>query len=379
MLSGYKAILCSPGFLFLYQQSGDSDDYALASRLSHFLINSEPDGELQQLANDGRLQEPEALRSQTERLLGNPEFRRFIESFLDYWLDLRRISATTPDSSLYPEYQLDDLLVESMINETREYFSRLVQLNLPARRLIASDVAMLNERLATHYGISGVTGVTLRRVNLPKGSPRGGMMTQASILKVTSDGTTTSPVLRGTWVADRLLGIRVPSPPENVGAVEPDTRGAASIREILDRHRDSEQCAVCQRVIDPYGFALEGFDVMGAARTHYRAVGGKPYAGGGHNGRPFEFHDALPAETEGRLPGGDRFTDVRELKTVLLQHEDRIAHNLLARLIVYAAGSPIGFSDRQEVDAMISRLEESEYGVRSMIHEVVQSRIFRHK
>ena len=179
MLGGYKGGLCSPGFLYMKQQPGQLDDYALACRLSYFLANSAPVETLRQLASRSELQQPAVLCAQTERLLNRPETRRFIDSFTDYWLDLRRIADTAPDGSLYPDYQLDDLLVESMTEETRAFFEELLANDLPARNLVASNFAMLNERMAAHYGIADVDGSHFRKVNLPAGSTRGGLMTQA--------------------------------------------------------------------------------------------------------------------------------------------------------------------------------------------------------
>src|SRR5205085_4961747 len=164
---------------------------------------------------------------------------------LDYWLDLRRIDVTAPDSALYSDYYLDDLLVDSAREETQQFFAELVRADLPARNIVDSDFAMLNERLALHYGLPTVQGVALRRVALPADSPRGGLLTQASVLKVTANGTTTSPVLRGAWIMERIMGQDLPLPPASVPAVEPDIRGAVTIRQQLDNHRADESCAMC--------------------------------------------------------------------------------------------------------------------------------------
>ena len=206
------------------------------------------------------------LRQQTERLLDDRRSGQFINAFLDYWLDLRLIDRTSPDVELYPEYDLDDLLVESAVDETRLFFAELLTRNLGVSNLIDSDFTYLNNRLAVHYGIPGVEGIEMRRTSLPEDSVRGGILTQASVLKVTANGTTTSPVLRGVWVMTRLLGKAPPPPPSAVPAVQPDTRGATTIREQLDKHRSNETCNACHRNIDPAGFALESFDVLALAR-----------------------------------------------------------------------------------------------------------------
>ena len=215
------------------------------------------------------------LRAQTERMLTDAKSRRFVDAFLDYWLDLRRIVATAPDEGLYPDYYLDDLLAESALDETGAFFAELLRGDLPARNLVASDFAMLNEKLAEHYGLPAVAAVALRKVALPADSVRGGLMTQASVLKVTANGTTTSPVLRGAWILERLLGQPPSPPPPSVPAVEPDIRGASTIRQQLDKHRTLESCATCHTKIDPPGFALESFDVMGG----YRGVTGRSARG----------------------------------------------------------------------------------------------------
>src|SRR5207247_3026094 len=213
MIAAYAAVFCSPQFVYLEEKPGRLDDYALASRLAFFLWNSSPDDELRRLAEKNDLHKPEVLRAQTERLLADPKSRRFVEAFLDYWLDLRKIVATAPDANLYSDYYLDDLLTESALEETRLFFAELLRDDLPARNVVASDFAMLNERLASHYGLPPAQGVALRRTPLPKDSPRGGLMTQAAVLKVTADGTTTSPVLRGAWIMERILGQKPPPPP----------------------------------------------------------------------------------------------------------------------------------------------------------------------
>src|SRR5262249_12579340 len=173
---------------------------------------------------------------------------------------------------LYPDYYLDDLLTESALEETQLFFAELVRYDLPARNLVAADFAMLNERLAAHYGLPPIDGATVRRTARPAESPRGGVMTQPSILKVTANGTTTSPVVRGAWIMERILGQPPPPPPPSVPAVEPDTRGATTIRAQLDKHRTLQTCAACHAKIDPAGFALENFDVMGGRRDRYRAL-----------------------------------------------------------------------------------------------------------
>ncbi len=403
MVAGYSAVLCSPGFVCREERPGALDDFALAARLAYFLWNSPPDEPLRAAAARGELRKPQVLRAQTDRLLADPRSHRFVNAFLDYWLDLRRAEATSPDATLYPDYYLDDLLVESSVEETQSFFAELVKANLPGSNLVASDFAMLNERLAAHYGLpvntkitdhSGesdgsaeksaphpiVEGVAIQRVKLPPDSVRGGLMTQASVLKVTANGTTTSPVLRGAWIMERIIGKPPPPQPASVPNIDPDTRGATTIREQLAKHRSEESCALCHTKIDPAGFALESFDVLGGWRDRYRAVGeGEKVPGFGKNGNAFVFHLAQPVDASGTLPGGGDFKNIRELKQLLLKDERQIARNLAKQLLVFATGAPVRFGDRPELEQILDHASANHYAVRTLIHEVVQSGLFQNK
>jgi hypothetical protein len=377
MLASYTAVLASPGFVFLNEKPGRLDDYALATRLALFLTNSVPDPALRARADRGELNRSDVLRSETERLLAGPHARRFIDGFLDYWIDLRKMEESTPSTTLYNDYYLDDALTEAAAAETRLYFEELLQRNLSARHLVNSDFTFLNERLAVHYGIPDVKGAAMRRITLPPDSPRGGFMTQASVLKITANGTTTSPVLRGKWIMERILGIDIPPPPP-VAAVEPDIRGAVTIRQQLEKHRDNASCASCHSKMDPPGFALESFDVMGGWRDRYRAIAeGKPAVKGlGKNGQPFEFHHGLPVDTAGQLPDGRAFSDIREFKKLMLDSDEQLARNLVKQLLVYATGAPVRFSDRVEIERIVRSTKPDQYGVRSLIHALVRSELF---
>lgn len=380
MLAGYTAVLCSPEFVTVNEKPGRLDDYAVASRLALFLSNSTPDDELRALAAKGQLGTPAVLRAQAERLLNDPKSRRFTDAFLDYWLDLRRIVATAPDEVLYPDYYLDDLLAESALEETQQFFRELLNGDLPARNLVVADFAMLNEKLAAHYRLPPVEGVKVRRVALPPDSVRGGLLTQAAVLKVTANGTTTSPVLRGVWINERLLGLPSPPPPASVPAVEPDIRGASTIRQQLAKHSTQESCAACHVRIDPPGFALESFDVMGGLRSRYRAMGeGTPEVGLGRGGQKFAFHLALAVDSTGEMPDGRTFEDVRQFKRRLLEEERVIARNLAKQYIVFATGKPVRFSDRAELERILDEAKAGGYGVRSLLHAVIQSGLFLQK
>ncbi len=380
MLAGYAAVLSSPGFLYLEEKPGALDDVALATRLAYFLTNSEADAELLAAAHHGELKSKDGMRQQADRLLGDLRSRRFVDAFLDYWLDLRQLNSTSPDATLYPDYQLDDLLLESSVDETRAFFTELLRADAGVRNFVASDFAMLNERLATLYDLPNVPGSAIRRVALPPDSVRGGLLTQAAILKITANGTTTSPVLRGVWIMERILGRRPPPPPPNLPAVEPDTRGATTIREQLAKHRTQEACSTCHAKIDPPGLALENFDVMGAWRTRYRSLGdGEPVPGIGHNSQRFTFKLAQPVDASGETADGRTFRDIRELKQLLLTDEEQLARNFVTQLAIYATGAPPRFSDRPAIEALLAHSRASGFGVRTLIHELIQSDLFRHK
>jgi hypothetical protein len=381
MLTAYTGVLVSPGFVFVEERPGRLDDWALATRLSLFLWNSTPDAGLRSLAARGKLRNPDVLRRETERLLADPKSRRFVDAFTDYWLDLRKIDDTSPSATIYNDYELDEPLKTAALEETQLFFAELLRADLPARHVIASDFTYLNERLARHYGIPGVSGAKLRRVDLPRDSERGGLMTMASVLKVTANGTTTSPVLRGHWITERLLGIETRPPPPNVKAVEPDIRGAVTIRQQLAKHRDNPSCASCHIKMDPPGFALESFDVMGAKRDRYRAVSEsvKPVPGHGLNGQAFAFHYGPPVDAAGELPDGRAFHDVKEFKQLILTEELAVARNLARQLMTFATGAPVRFSDREELERILQRASSRQYGVRTLVQEIVHSELFQSK
>jgi hypothetical protein len=380
MLAGYTAVLASPGFVFLDEKPGKLDDTALAMRLSLFLWNSTPDAALRARAAKGDLSKPAVLRAETERMLADPRSQRFQQAFLDYWVDLRKIEDSTASTTLYNDYYLDDSLTEAALLETQLTFDEMVRRNLPARNIVDADFTYVNERLAQHYGIPGVKGVAMRRITLPPESPRGGFLTQASVLKITANGTTTSPVLRGKWILERILGIDIPPPPP-VAAVEPDIRGAVTLRQQLDKHRNDASCASCHAKMDPPGFALESFDVMGGWRDQYRGLDEKKTSikGIGKNGHAFEFHLAAAVDPTGNLPDGRTFTNIRDFKRLVREEDAMLARNLARQLMVYATGAPIRFADRPEIEALIQRTAASQYGLRSLIHEVVESPLFLNK
>jgi hypothetical protein len=374
---GCAAILASPEFLFLREQPGRLDDHALASRLSYFLWSTMPDDELLRLAAAGELHDPAVLRAQTERLLDSPRARAFTRNFCGQWLGLRDIDTTFPDKVLYPEF--DGELRQAMVQETELFFEELLRSDLGVSVLIDSDFAVLNRRLADHYHIPGVYGGQFRKVSLPEGSHRGGILAHASVLKVTANGSWSSPVMRGAWVVKRILGRTLNPPPPGVGSIEPDTRGATTIREQLEKHRRSPSCAACHQYIDPPGLALESFDVIGGWRDWYRTSGqGRPLSDP-VTGKRLSYRQGLAVETGGELADGRRFGDFDDYKRLLLDQRDEIARNLAELLVTYATGATVTFSDRAAVQEILRRARSRSYGLRTLVHEVVQSPVFQTK
>ena len=385
MIMAYSAVLCSPRFIYLKEEPGKLDNIALASRLSFFLQNSTPDDQLLSLAKQGKLSDKKVLMSEVERLINKPGSDRFVNSFVDYWLDLKNLNLNSPDENLYNDYYLDDFLSESALDETRLFFTEMIRKDLSASNIIDSDFAMLNERMAEHYGIPGIKGAEFRKVILPKDSVRGGILTHASVLRVTANGTNTSPVLRGVWMNERILGTPPPPPPPAVPAVEPDTRGATTVREQLAKHREDKSCNACHAKIDPAGFALESFDIYGGFRTKYRALPEedmkkiKKVHGFGKNGLPYAFFDAQEVDSSGELPNGEKFKDIRDFKKLVLSDQRQIARNLVNQLVTYATGSSPRFGDRELIEEILDKSESQNFGVKTIIKELVASRLFTNK
>jgi hypothetical protein len=375
----YRAALCSPDFLYLVEPAGKLDDHALACRLSYFFWNSKPDAALTKLADSGKLGNKIVLGGEVERMLKDAKSQRFVEDFLGQWLKLRNIATNDPDRQLYPEFS--PYLQDSMVAEARAYFRELLDKDLDATHIVKSDFAMVNEKLAKHYGIPNVSGSQIRRVPLPKDCPRGGFLTQAAILKVTANGTTTSPVPRGAFVMERILGQKPEPPPPNIAAVEPDVRGATTIRELLDKHRNNASCAACHSKIDPPGFAMESFDVIGGYRTRYRSIGkGDPAERGVID--PFigiGFRLGPAVDSSGELPDGRKFTGIAEMQALLASDSDLLLKNLARQFAVYATGRPTAFGDRDEIGSIVARTKSGSGGVRKLIHELVRSELFQTK
>jgi len=376
LLTGYKAFLCSPHVLCLESpRSAPDQQFHLATRLSHLLWNSFPDETLRQLAKEGRLS-GEALAQQVDRMIVDERLGRFVEDFTSQWLDLDEVRRDIPDNRLYPEYRKDDYLVASMEKETLHYFHAMIRENLPASAVVDSDFTYVNDRLAEHYGLPRTQGSHMRKVALPTSSPYGGLLTQASILKLTSNGTTTSPVIRGAWVMRKIMGDPPPPPPKSVPAIEPDIRGASTIRQQLEQHTRSKSCAGCHARFDPIGFALENFDVMGAWRGRYRGMEkGEKITGIDPAGHPFTYYVGPLVEASGKLLDGRSFQDIRELKSLLIKDPRNLARNLLEHLTLYATGTPVRFSERPVIEEILDATEEDGYRIRDLLKALICSTI----
>ena len=349
---GCQAILCSPGFLYLNLGEGQLDEFALASRLSYFLWSSLPDQQLLSLAADGKLKSN--LSAQVTRMLGDSKSNRFAQHFVRRWLDLDNIGKMPPSADFLVYHR--DNLETAMRAETETFFRHVLVENLPLREFLDADYSFLNRELALHYGIEGVQGNELKRVSL-QGSQRGGLLGHGAFLTASANGVDTSPVVRGIFVLEKLLGYTPPPPPPDVPAIEPDIRGAVTIREQLEKHRENAACAECHRKIDPLGFALENFDAVGAWRDKYA---GK-----------------TPVDATGELPGGDSFSTTAEFRKQLVDRQGQFKRCLVEKLLTYALGRELDASDRPTTNRILSELDAKQGGLRDLIHLIVLSKPFQ--
>ncbi len=352
-----EAVLCSPRYLYARSPKNEDDAFAVASRLSFFLWNSVPDDTLLKAADRGQLKDPAGMAEQVKRMVADPRCKNFIRDFTGQWLGLRKVGAMLPDPKLFPNYE--SVLEASMREESEAFFNYIVTENRPVKELIAPGYAMLNDRLAEHYGIKGVKGGEIRKVKVSKRGPRGGLLGQASILTITSNGTSTSPVVRGVWVLENLLDSPPSPPPPDVPAIEPDVRGATTVREQLAKHRQVETCNQCHRRIDPWGFGLENFDPIGQWRTHYR--GSKKQK---------------PVDSNGTMPNGDSFEGVSGVQKALLEREQQLTHALAAKLLTHATGQPTSIAGKLALDQIVEANMKGKNGVRDLIEKICTSPVF---
>ena len=359
-----QAILVSPHFLFRWEldtrPSGDEPireltDWELASRLSYFIWSSMPDAELRRLAKRGELSKPDVMQAQIRRMIADPKSDALIENFAGQWLQIRNLAGVTPDPTNFPTF--DDSLRQAMKRETEMFFGALMREDRSVLELIDSDFTYLNERLAKHYGIDDVKGTEFQRVSLAKGSGRGGILTHASILTITSNPTRTSPVMRGKWILEQILGTPPPPPPPDVEELEENEEAitSGSLRERLEKHREKTECATCHSKMDPLGFALENFDGIGA----WRDVDGK-----------------FPIDPSGELPTGEAINGPDGLKNVLKSRETFI-RTLSENLLTFALGRGLEYFDKCAVDEICRQLKANDFRFSALLGGVVNSKPFR--
>ena len=362
----FGVVLSSPGFLFLQEAVAagggkkELDGRELAIRLAYFLWSAPPDAELYALAEQGALAKPAVLRSEVERMLGDPKTEVFIEGFASQWAEMDRFDAITINEDDYFLFNKGVRLSAS--REVTEFFGVLVEEDLPVSNLIDSEFAVINGLLGNHYGIDGGNSDAFEKVALPVESPRGGLMGQTAFLAMGSNGERSSPVIRGALVMEKLLHDKPPPPPPNVPELGSDNKTPLSNRGLVEQHQQRAQCASCHEKMDVIGFGLENFDAIGKWRDEEKA------------GR-FSF----PIEPGGTLPGGAAFADLDGLKRVLLEEEDRLAEEMVESMLTYALGRTIEFSDADALEGLVKPLKGSDYGMRSLIHGVAASELFRTK
>ena len=350
----YAAILCSPRFLYFYEDPGKLDSYALASRLSYYLWNSMPDKTLFELAAADKLTDEDALAGQVERMLKDKKADLFINNFLRQWLHLENITLLPPDEKKFKTFY-DDALEDAFTTESFMVFKYMLEENRPVSEFLSADYTFINNDLAEHYGLDKVDKYDFKKVTL-KDRRRGGLLTQGAVLTSTSNGVETSPVLRGIWVLQNILGLRKPKPPPNIPALAVDTRGTRTLRQQLSAHTKSSRCATCHRHIDPLGFALENFDAIGGWREKYE-----------NNAR---------VDTSGRLPSGQKFRNIGEFKKALLARKDSFTQGLVSKFLTYATGRKMLGTDRSEIKKIAGQLKRKGYGLRDLILHTTASKIF---
>ena len=354
------AMLCSPRFLYFDEPEGQLDDFALASRLSYFLWNTMPDEALFADARAGVLREPAYLQKHLDRMLGDERSDEFVRYFLWAWLHLKNATVMAPDLMKYPDYHRNRI-AEAMMKETQAFFRHVLTENLPLETFLDSDFTFVNSDLARLYDLKSTvtSSVQFQKMSLAGLPNRGGLLGQASVLTASANGVDTSPVIRGIWILENLLGTPPSPPPPDVPITEPDMRGDLTIRQMYAKHRTVESCNQCHKKIDPLGFALENFDAVGTWRERYE------------NG-----HDV---DASGRMPSGETFGDLDELKEILTRDTSLFSRNLTSKLLTYATGRTMEAGDRAEIERITAELRRNDGGLKDLLSLVVASEIFREK
>ncbi len=370
-LDTIKLMLCSPSFLYLSEITGEQDDtlrpFDLASRLSYALWAAPPDEALFAAAKSGKLTKTKHLKKQITRMLADPRSDQFVNGFLDAWLNLRDIGNLPPPRSAAPDYYSENL-PQSMKTEARIFFRHLLANDLSVMDLLDSDYSFVDKKLAKLYQLPEQETLRLadgfQKVSLEENRQRGGILGMAGVLTVSANGVDTSPVTRGVWVMENVLGITPPIPPDEVPSIDADVSGAKTIREKLARHSEDQTCNVCHRKIDPLGFAMEAFDPIGRWRENYPKPGRKS--------------PAQKIDASGSLSTGESFTNFDEFKSALMaSRQEHFARNLIEKLLTYCTGRRLERVDQYEVDEILKRVREADDGLQTMVTEVLTSKIFR--
>ena len=361
-----QAALTSPWFLYRWEldpvlQEGEGsrplDTYELASRLSYFLWSSMPDERLFSLAEAGELTRPEVLRSEVKRMLDDPKSEALTRNFAGQWLQFRNLESVTPDPSLFPGFT--PKLRDAMKKETELFFTTIMRENRPLTDFLEADFTFLNGPLARHYGVDGPQGDAFERVRLDATVPRGGILTQASVLTLTSNPTRTSPVLRGKWILEQILGTPPPPPPPDVPELESDQEGAlrGSLRERMEQHRLKPECATCHEKMDPIGFAFEHFNAVGQWR---------------------EVDGGFPIDASGELPDGTRFDGARELVRQL-KTRDTFVLCVIEKMLTFALGRGLEYYDKCTIDNIHQDLRDHNLAFQTLVESIVLSESFQQR
>ncbi|MEC9092609.1 MAG: DUF1592 domain-containing protein [Planctomycetota bacterium] len=361
---GIRGLLTSPHFLYLVEPAPTEpgnrvlSSHELATRLSYFLWSSMPDDQLRAAADNNTLHRENVLRDQVQRMLRDPKSSGFAQNFTSQWLGLRQLGEMPPDPQKNRSYY-DDQLENAMRLETQLFVAHVLYENRSILDFIDSNYTFLNAALARHYAIPNVEHDDFRKVLLQKGSHRGGLLGHASILTATSNGVETQPVIRGVWVLDNLLGTPPSPPPPDVEPIEPDTRGVQTIRELMAKHRNNPTCHECHRKIDPIGLSMENYDYVGAWRER------------GNNKQPID--------ATGKMPDGTTISGTSGIKQYLLKRPDQFTRCLTEKLLIYALGRRLSFTDRDEIDRIVTTLPRNHYGFQDLILQIVTGKAFQSK
>ncbi len=365
--AGFSSILCSPKFLFLnegaLEDSASMNIHQFASRLSYFFWSTMPDERLRELADNGELLKREVLEKEIDRLIDDSRGSEFAKHFSNAWLRLDKLGTMPPGPKQFPTY-LRRRLEQGMRTETEMLITHVLKENLPATEFLSADYSFLNDNMAEHYRVPGVEGEQFRKVSFPAEARRRGLLGHASILTATANGVETSPIVRGVWVLESLLGTPPSPPPPDVPAIEPDIRGATTIREQLEKHRSVAACADCHAKIDPWGFALEFYDPIGGLREKYPRTGKGP---------------AKPIDGSATLPDGITIANEQDLSDQLLAREELFTKNLIKKLLTYGTGREPGLQDQAAIETLFKRNQTKAGGFRDLVKSIAMSRTFRQR